>query len=380
MVDYALTELVAPVPGDSAAGADVRLAGPGSELFLTVKDDRAAARSAEREALAAGDPEVDPLTAGMRMWEQVAQGGGELLATQTKDLRIAAWVVEAWLRTDGLAGLADGFTLLAELIDHYWDEGLHPTDEEDENEARLAPLFGLFGREEQGTLIQPIKLLPLSDHATEHVALWTIEAVRAQTVRHDNPDIREELVARRNQRIAQLDAAVAGASTAFVATNLDAIDRAVAELDRLMAAVDVRTQQGRFGSQVTTPLVAIADVLRQHHAVPAASTIAPPMAVAPAETADAAATAAPEPPAKQNVLDRAGALATLIEIAGFFDRTEPQSLIGNGLRDLVRRANLSPDDLIAELLPDREARAMFMLRAGIRVEQGGNGGGGFTTF
>jgi type VI secretion system protein ImpA len=77
-------------------------------------------------------------------------------------------------------------------------------------------------------------------------------------------------------------------------------------------------------------------------------------------------------------MDRQSALATLLDIAGYFDRTEPQSLVGNGLRDLVRRANLSMDDLMAELLPDGDQRAMFFLRAGIAPpKRSGGGGGGF---
>lgn len=385
MDDVSLAEMIAPVPGPSAVGADVRGGGAGSELYLQIKDERATARGQEREALAAGDPDVDPLGAGLRAWGEVARSGGVLLAAHAKDLQVAAWLAEAWLRTDGLPGLADGLTLLAELVEHYWDEGLFPQEDEDGVETRLAPLFGLFGREEPGTLIQPIKLLPLTDVPQERVALWTIEAVRAQAVRHDDPDMREELAARKAQRVAQLEGAVAGASATFASAGLEAIARARAELERLMDAIDRRTPQGRFGSQVATPLESIADLLRQHHAPPVAAVAPalPEMAEGGPEPEAAAAAPQSAPLPKQNVMDRPAALATLIEIAGFFERTEPQSLVGHGLRDLVRRASLPVDDLLAELLPDRDQRAMFLLRAGIRTDSGGGGGndtGGFTTF
>ena len=366
MDDLSLADMIAPVPGEAAVGVDLRAAGPESERYLTVKDDRASARVAEREALAAGDPEVDPITAGLRSWRAVAEQGGELLSNHAKDLQVAAWLVEAWLRTDGFPGLADGFTLLAELVDRYWDEGLYPQEDEDGLETRLAPLFGLFGREEQGTLIQPIKLLSLTDREGEHVALWTIEALRGQAIRHDDPDIREELTAKREQRIAQLDAAVAGASPAFIAASLDAIEQCLTQAERLMASLDRRTTYGRFGSQVAAALESAAAVLRQNHVATApeqrpaveVATVAPSGTVAPPVA----------PPPKQKPLDRDGALATLLDIAGFFDTAEPQSLIGQGLRDLVRRANLPLGDLLAELLPDRDQRAMFMLRAGIRAQ------------
>src|SRR5205085_2500515 len=163
--------------------------------------------------------DVDPLLAGLRSWRAVDSQGSELLIKHSKDLQVAAWLTEAWLRIDGLAGLAAGCALLAGLVDTYWDAGLYPAEDEDGVEARLAPLFGLFGREEPGTLIQSIKLLPLSDHGEQRVALWTIEAIRTQSVRHDDPEVRDELAAKREQRIAQLDAAVAGTSSAFIADN-----------------------------------------------------------------------------------------------------------------------------------------------------------------
>jgi type VI secretion system protein ImpA len=383
MEEFALAELIAPISVEAPAGADVRLAGPGLELYLAVKDARAAARIAEREALAAGDPEIDPLQAGHRAWGEVVASASRLLAEQAKDLQVAAWLVEAWLRTDGLAGLADGLTLLAELIIGYWQEGLHPQEDEEEAEARLAPLLGLFGREEPGALVQPLKLLPLTDVPDARVALWTLETLRGQSIRHDDPQVREELVGRHAQRVARLESAVAAASRGFVDANLGAVDRALHELDRLMAAVDERTGAGRFGSQVTAPLSAIAEELRRQHGVAAGGDASPASEVADATDRSDPQMRPPspvEPAPQQKGLDRRGALATLIEIAGFFDRTEPQSLIGQGLRELVRRANLPLDELIGELIPDRDQRAMFMLRAGIRLEPTSDGGSGFTTF
>lgn len=382
MEEPLLTELIAPIPGDDPVGHDVRI-GAASGLYLAVKDERSAARIAEREALASGDPEAEPLLAGLRAWSEVASGGAELIAHQAKDLQVAAWLVEAWVRTDGLPGLADGFTLLAELVQHYWDEGLHPVEDEDEAEGRLAPLFGLFGREEAGALIQPIKLLPLTDAAGESVALWSVEAARAQSVRHDDADMREELVSRRAQRIAALESGIAHASHGFVRASLDAVERAMAELDRLMAVLDLKTHKGRFGSQVTAPLLAIADLLRQHG--PAAEAVASASvglddAAGNAVAGEKDSSPAMQPSPQRTALDRTAALASLLEIAGFFERTEPQSLIGGGIRDLVRRAALPLEDLLAELLPDRDQRAMFMLRAGIRLEPESGGGSGYTTF
>ncbi|WP_165374822.1 type VI secretion system protein TssA [Sphingomonas montana] len=366
---FAIATLVAPLDDATIldagpAGVDLRAGGPGSELYLRLKDLRAMARSAEREAISAADPEIDPLRAGQHYWQEVVESGHALLAGVAKDLQVASWMCEAWLRTDGFAGLAAGLALLADLIELYWDAGLYPLEDEDGVETRLAALFGLFGRGDAALLLQPIKLLPLSDHGDPPVALWTAEIAQAVTVRHDDPEMREQLVDRRNKGIAAIGEDIARASPAFVGEQLVALELALAELDRLMAAIDMRTDIGRFGSQVAQPLETALALLREHgHA--------PHRAVADTPAIDASDGAAPAPagtaaarpdPAR----DRATALATLLDIAAFFERHEPQSLTGSSLREVVRRANLPLDMLMAELLPSSEQRTMFLLRAGIR--------------
>jgi type VI secretion system protein ImpA len=378
---FAIEELLAPVDGaDGPAGPDVRGGGAsGSALYLTIKDARNEARLAERSAITSGDPDAVPLTAGIRAWETVADGGTALLS-ETKDLQVAAWLTEAWLRSDGFPGVAAGFDLLAGLVERFWDDGLHPQEDEDGVETRVAPLFGLFGNGDVGTLLQPIKLLPLSDHEHPAVALWTVETVQAQSTRHEDPDLAEELVERRRTQIAAMEDAIHRASPDFAEEAAGGIAAALASLDRLMAAIDARTPFGRFGSQVARPLEDAAALLRIHG--PTAETVAADDV--PAATVDipvdidrvseegttaipvASSAPAPEP------MNRDRALATLLEVAAFFDRNEPQSIIGESLRHVVRRANLSAVELLAELLPDGEQRALFLLRAGIGRD--GNGG------
>jgi type VI secretion system protein ImpA len=369
----AIAQLITPLP--DGVGPDLRAGGQGADSYLSLKDLRADARLAEREALKSADADIDPLRAGLKAWTDVASRAEQLLSTTSKDLQVAAWLCEAWLRTDGFPGLADGISLLAGLVESWWDGGLHPGEDEDGEETRLAPLFGLFGRGEAGTLLQAIKLLPLTDYGAEPVALWTIEAARALSARHDDPDIREQMAERRRERLDGIGTAIARASPAFAAVTIDALEAALAELDRLMTAIDERTAIGRFGSQIARPLEDSLALLREHHP----ETVEPedhPMSDGEGESVegevDAAEGRSGEMPKSSSARDRPGeifdresALATLIEVAAFFDRNEPQSLVGQSLRDVVRRANLSLDELLSELIPENEQRAMFLLRAGI---------------
>ena len=379
---FAIADLLAPVVSDDGAdgvaGPDVRGGGAAaSGLYLEIKDARAEARLAEREALASGDPNALPLAAGLRGWATVVDGAVQLLGA-TKDLQVAAWLTEAWLRTDGFPGVAAGFALMTGLVELFWDEGLHPLEDEDGIENRVAPLFGLFGHADTGTLLQPLKLLPLTDNGDPAVALWTVETLQAQSIRHDDPEMAEELAERRRAQMEAMELAIHRASPEFADAATKGIAGALAALDRLMAAIDGHAPFGRFGSQVTRPLEDAAALLRLHGpnaaAVDAKGATAEPF-VAPAAANDAATATVssdatvPEQhratPAAPLPMTRERALATLLEVAAFFDRNEPQSLVGESLRHIVRRANLTAEGLLAELLPDGDQRALFLLRAGI---------------
>lgn len=75
-------------------------------------------------------------------WALVEQLCEHALAHRSKDLQIAAWLAEAWLRQRGLPGLSDGLHLLAGLLEHYW-EGVFPQMERGDTEYRVAPFVWL---------------------------------------------------------------------------------------------------------------------------------------------------------------------------------------------------------------------------------------------
>jgi type VI secretion system protein ImpA len=364
---YGIAAMLIPIADDATGvGADPRGGGPNAELYLRLKDLRATARGAEREAIAAGDPTLAPLQAGLRHWVAVIDDGTRYITTFSKDLQVASWIAEAWLRTDSFAGIASGFALMAGLIEQFWDAGLYPVEDEDGVETRLAALFGLFGRGDQPLLLQPIKLLPLSDVGDPPPALWTAEVARAVTVRHDDPEMREQLMDRRNKTISAIGDDIARATPAFMRAIITALEASLVELDRLMGAIDERTSLGRFGSQVAQPLEAALGLLREHGRPAPADNDAAETPVTPQGDDTPVAQA---PKRADPAHDRATALATLSEIAAFFERTEPQSLTGSSLREVVRRANLPLDMLMAELLPSSEQRTMFLLRAGIKTSR-----------
>ena len=99
----------------------------------------------------------------------------QILAEKAKDLEVAAWLTESLVRSDGLAGLAFGATLIEGLATRYWDT-LYPMPDEDGMETRVAPVTGLNGEGGDGTLIQPLRKLELfNDRNGEPVMLFQYE-------------------------------------------------------------------------------------------------------------------------------------------------------------------------------------------------------------
>ena len=62
-------------------------------------------------------------------WGKVQSLCDTLLSTKTKDIQLVMWMIEAGLRKEGIAALSEGFILLANIIDTFW-ESIHPMMEE----------------------------------------------------------------------------------------------------------------------------------------------------------------------------------------------------------------------------------------------------------
>ena len=75
-------------------------------------------------------------------WPAVAELAAETLATRSKDLQIAAWLTEAWVRLHAFGGLAHGVRLITALCENFW-ETLHPAMEDESVDPRVAPIAWL---------------------------------------------------------------------------------------------------------------------------------------------------------------------------------------------------------------------------------------------
>ncbi|MBM3982447.1 MAG: hypothetical protein FJ304_19695 [Planctomycetes bacterium] len=179
-------KLLAPVAGENPAGGDLRAGSGVASLYYAVKDGRNAARAAERR-IEGGQDETPP------DWKPVVASATKAL-TESKDLELTAYLIEALCRVHGFAGLGDGFKLARGLAEAFWD-GIHPRPDEDGLATTLGPLSGLNGDDAEGTLIAPINRVGITDSAS-HGRLNTFleqilrRTVAATTVAHDQQSLR----------------------------------------------------------------------------------------------------------------------------------------------------------------------------------------------
>lgn len=243
-------------------------------------------------------------------WPGVAAACEQLLLSRSKDLRVAAWLAEAWTHTRGFDGLADGLRLTAQLCIRHW-ERLHPLPEGGDQEQRIGNLAWLLARVE--TLARGVPLLQTGERT---LALGDIDAARlrpaGEAVEGMPPP--DDLARLQRDTPPELRAAnVLGARDA-----LAALAELEAATDRLL---------GADGPGFAAARRAIEDVLHQAQRLSPEAGHAPVRddAVA-ARGVEAAPDLAAAPAHVSGPLQsRSEALRQLREVATFFRRTEPHS-------------------------------------------------------
>src|SRR6267154_2988818 len=126
--------LLNPIPGENPSGQNLR--------YDLVYDKIREARRAEEElqlSEEAAKRDVWARPVKKADFVQVIKLSTEALSKRTKDLQIAAWLTEALLGQEGIAGLTQGLDLLRGLIESFWST-LYPEVEEGDLQMRAGPI------------------------------------------------------------------------------------------------------------------------------------------------------------------------------------------------------------------------------------------------
>lgn len=367
-----IESLVAPISEEAPTGSDIREDSSPTSPYYQIKDARSAARAAERSADA--DSEEGGL---LPEWRTILDLAPQILTSNAKDLEIAAWYIEALARGYGFAGLRDGFHLARRLVEDYFDD-LYPMPDEDGMETRVAPFSGLNGEGGDGTLIQPIRKILLTD-GDPPFAAWQYEQA-IEIAKIVDEEKRERRIASGAASMDAIETSVRETSPEFFRDLLDDIEAAMEAYKALSDAFDAAAGHD------APPASNIRNILTAVHGI--ATTLSRdrlPAAVEEAPAPDASGDADPGPAADGGAQPAAAAVAVasgkiqtrdqafeaLRKVSEFFRVNEPHSPISYVLDDLVRRGRMSFPDLLAELLDDADARRRMLMTAGIRPGQDG---------
>jgi type VI secretion system protein ImpA len=374
LIDF--DKLLAPISDDAPCGGDIREDSSPTSVYYRLKDARSAARAAER-AMDADDESGGLLSD----WRTILELSPGVLTTQTKDLEIAAWYAEALLRSEGYAGLRDGFQLIAGLVENFWD-GLYPLPDEDGIETRVAPLTGLNGESSDGALIQPLRKSVLFPGAEKDFALWHYEQA-SELARVADAAKRQARIDSGAATMEALEAAVKSLPAGHFRTLLDDIDACAAAFaamgDKLYEkAGHDAPPAGAIRNVLTAARDAVADLGRDKLAMAdaqaanaAGGAAAAPSAGGAPSAGSAGFSAGGGATAQANVgggviASREDAFRVLLQIADFFRKTEPHSPISYTLEEVVRRGRLSLNELLEELIQDETTRKFFLIASGIK--------------
>jgi type VI secretion system protein ImpA len=366
VLDFA--KLLAPIPGDSPVGVDLRAnAGPTS-LYYQVKDGRNNARAAERRMEGGLEDPVPP------DWKSVVKSATKALTDASKDLEITAYLIEALCRTDGFAGLRDGFKLAKKLVEQFWDQ-IYPVPDEEGIITRVAPLTGLNGEDAEGTLIAPINRIPLTDSGDVGRLTYSNYLQAVATGKMLDPKAKEKKIAGGAMHMELFQKAVDGTPPAFYRALFDDLTATLAEFAELGKVLDAKAGSSappasNIRSTMENVLGAINDVARAKLAITQASK---PVDAKDAEangTADHSANGKAEPEEVGEKLpvirNREDALNAILQLGDYFRRTEPHSFVPYALEQAVRWGRMPLPELMIELIADDGPRKALFKQVGMR--------------
>ena len=211
-----LDALLAPITPDSPAGPDLRYE-PAFDRLQALK------RSADEEPSERSG------------WTDLADFAIGLLG-QSKDLRPAIYLLEAWTHLEGFRGATAGLSVVRRILEEFWETFYPAIDEEDPEP--LGPRAG-FMQWVSDRLPDVLKTVPLSSVKPYGVLHYEVTqktgAVKQALVAEGNWPSSEEV-----------DKAIRSSPLAFLERTLADISAAQTEVAALEAASDTRfVEQGR---------------------------------------------------------------------------------------------------------------------------------------
>lgn len=359
--------LIKAIPKLKGTGIDLRTSDEYLSLYYEIKDARNTARNIERKNQL-DEEDIDP----HKHWRTVCKLGQEILESKSKDLEIACWLTESWLRLYGFNGLIQGFNLLEKLIGKYQLK-LYPRPDEEGLETTLAALTGLNGLDNDGSLIQPIRNQYITDGYNHGpYALWQYQQ-SLENSKIKDINILQKKVEAGAVIPSMINKALEETNVDFYRELKEDINQTIIQFNQLQTVLDKTYGKDQPPS---SKIKNILEDFKQHiifitHSQPYAAELEIKREVKLEKQPEGG-------ESKQLIeynlnanseMNRELALAELAKISAFFKKTEPHSPLSYAIDRIIRWGNLPLPELMHELIKDAGAKQGFFDLTGLPDSQ-----------
>jgi type VI secretion system protein ImpA len=344
-----LESLAAPIAGANPTGEALRYEGAYDRILEARREDDA--------TLTQRVWKTDMKKAD---WQEVERLCASELQARSKDLQIAAWLLEAWLHLHHFAGVASGLELVKELLNRYWDD-LYPRIEGEDLEYRIAPITWINEK-----LSIQLKLLPITAPRNDEVPAYCWgdweNACRSET-----SDAKGRAEGRLS--LGEFQKSVMLTATEFLAETAADVERAMEACAEVESILDQRCGKGgpslrQFWSVMDSVRSMMISWLAQRPAAEESRGIG----YAPVEMIPQSAEAQGIWAQPNTIMSRDDAYQRLAEAAEYLARTEPHSPTPYLIRRAIAWGSLTLPELLRELVRG-ETELAEILRL-LQVNQG----------
>ena len=336
-----LEVLLAPIAPDTPCGVDLSF----SAAFDHIADMR-------RE----DDPTLDQgewvTTLKVADWPGVAEQCQSLLESQTKDLRVAMWLTEAWTLTQGYPGLSNGLQLCTALCRRYWPS-VHPQADDGDQEERIGNMSWLLQR-----VVALSDTLPVTQgrHGTAFT-LRDLQIARQQAAVAERAPDDTAKDAHSKVTLDQFNRALRDTPATHLRTALDGLQASLRHLQDWQGVID--EQLGAAGPSFVAAKESLAkaehELTRLGREAGALMPAAQPAADQPNGHTDTPSESTGHMAASSTLYGRAQALQQLREVAQFFRRTEPHSPVAYLVDKAVKWGDMPLHEWLREVVKEQGA-------------------------
>ncbi|HBN75407.1 MAG TPA: type VI secretion system protein TssA [Planctomycetaceae bacterium] len=355
-----------PISEGLPAGVDLRDDTSPNSIYYRIKDARSQARAAERQ-IEMGDTEA------VADWRPILQTVPEVLEKSSKDFEMTAYLLESLVRIHGFAGMRDGCRLIEAYVKEFGDV-IYPLPDEDGLETRLAPLVGLNGEDATGTLIMPLKNVPITGETSEG-AYGLAQYTQAMELEKVDPGARDRRISQGAISLDTFNMALSATPAEEFGEIRDDLQEAITAFKEMTATLDEK--YGRDSPPSSSIRQTLEEILETLEKVArdklATLSTEEDLEETSEEVAAEAGGTTPKAAASVNSVEgirsREDAFRILLQVAEYFRKAEPHTPISYGIQQVVRWGRLPLPELMKELIPDESSIHQMFRLVGIRTSE-----------